>query len=509
MMFCKSFRACLLTAFLFMAALPALHASEDASAFHDVLALAGVGPDELAQFGQDAGQISDVWQAKDWSLLTQILYRLRQYPDEQLQQWTRATQPQRWFDEPAAHGGQLVEVSAQVESWEALSVPQEIAQAQGLSTVYRCQFGSDSPAFTGTLISRKIPRRWKSGEIKGEAVRFRGVIVQVSKSPAQGRVLLVTDRLAWYPRQGVPMGQLLLARQGMDVALLDEVVHRQPFVFPSISREGEAFYGCLQALGRMNHEELAARCKENVATAADKWRKAQPDLRKQYKAAQEQLAQTATPKKRKDLQKKEAALRERQSVAAAVIKQSEQGLSSLGPLFVHPESEVGELIQLEGVARRAVRIAVPERPKIGAYFEIEIFTPEAKYLESRPVVCCVNRLPTGFPEGDVLSEPVRVSGIFFKSWLYRTREVVKPGEGETGRQRRLYTPLILADAPTWLQVSESRQSPWALWGGIAFVLALAAMWLTMARSARRERRARQAGAARILLDESSKRIERG
>jgi hypothetical protein len=106
-------------------------------------------------------------------------------------------------------------------------------------------------------------------------------------------------------------------------------------------------------------------------------------------------------------------------------------------------------------------------------------------------VCCVSGLPVDFPVGDKIREPVRVDGVFFKSWRYRTRKNLA-APGETGRQQQMYTPVVVGGAPTWLSTAASGQSRWGLWGGIAFLVALLVFWFVMFRLAERDRRRRAA-----------------
>ena len=91
--------------------------------------------------------------------------------------------------------------------------------------------------------------------------------------------------------------------------------------------------------------------------------------------------------------------------------------------------------------------------------------------------------------GDAIREPVRVEGVFFKSWLYRSRKVNRI-EGETSRQQRRYTPIVIAGTPTWVKTATSQESTWGLWGGVAFLVVLAIVALNAARLASKDRRAR-------------------
>jgi hypothetical protein len=119
---------------------------------------------------------------------------------------------------------------------------------------------------------------------------------------------------------------------------------------------------------------------------------------------------------------------------------------------------------------------------------MEVFTSDSQNL---PVVCCVSSLPPEFPVGDKIREPVRVDGVFFKSWRYRSRKNLD-GPGETSRQQRMYTPVVVGGVPTWLPTATRGQNRWGLWGGIAFLAALVVFWFVMFRLAERDRRRRAA-----------------
>jgi len=273
--------------------------------------------------------------------------------------------------------------------------------------------------------------------------------------------------------------------------LLDEVRHRQPFVKPEVSREGEAFYAALAALRQVEPQDLIRLAVENVASKAAAWRAAVPELQRTHQRLKATLADETDLGQRKILQAAVKAARDRQGLAAAVIESSDAQRSSVAPLFLQPEEETGELVNFEGVARRAIRIAVTagpagEPPDLDAYYELEIFTADSQNL---PIVCCVLRLPPNFPTGDEIREPVRLAGIFFKNWRYRSRKLVDRA-GETGQQRQLYTPVLLGKVPIWLKPMDRRSGYGSLWGGIAFLGGLVTLWISMSWLASRDRVAR-------------------
>jgi len=433
-------------------------ADEDAaSGFHGVLELADLGAETLAKFsgGPD-------YNKEDWQLFVQLLYRLGQYPTAQLNSWTTS-----WDDEERPEIGDLYEVTGKVVSVETLAFPDGLSQLQQRSKLYRCQVRWDATEAKLVVLTPRVPKRWANRDLTaGEPIRFRGVLLSALENNEKIAAVLLTDHLSWYPLQGVPSGQALLARHGMDVGLLDEVVHRKPFVEPSVSREGDAFYACLAAVEQVDREKLAEFAKENVAVVAEKWRLLHDSLAKQHQVLEEKTA-----------------VGRQLAIAEAVLERSKAGMSSVAPLFLQPEQEVGELVRLEGIARRAVRIAGTDRPELEAYYELEIFPPDSQDL---PIVCCTTSLPPGFPSGDEIREPVRISGIFFKSWQYRSRKITST-DGETKRQRRLYTPIVVAGRPIWLTDARTHNSRWGLWGGVAFLAVLVILWINFAKLTRRDR----------------------
>ncbi len=433
-----------------------LSAEDGDSSFRGVLDLAGIGSGAFAKFSDTTD-----YQSEDWQLLIRLKHRLAQYSVAQQSVWTRP-----WTKSSEPLPGDLLEVVGVLESVETLSLPKLLAETHGLESLFRCRFYfgelvEGQPRKYGSLLSTQIPSGWQEKEAFEEPISFRGILIKPSEASSPEPVFF-TSHVAWFPRQGVPPGHLLLARLGMDVALLDEVRHGRPFVKADVSREGEAFYGCLAAIKRTQAEELSSLAKQSVEQVADQWREKKPGDAKQ------------------------------RAIAAEVQTRSELGLSSVAPLFFHPEQMTGQLIQIEGTARRAVQIAVTEYPGLDFYYELEIFPPDSQNL---PVVCCVNKLPAGFPTGDSIREPVRVAGLFFKGWLYRSRKVQT--QGQTTRQRRMYTPVVIAGTPIWLGKAEDHGSIWGLLGGIVFLVVLLVVALNAARLAAKDRRAR---AARPTLD---------
>jgi hypothetical protein len=483
---------------------PSVNAAEKIdNRFQDMLAAAGFDPETLAKISTD----SDI-DTEDWQLIAQLVYRLRQFSPAQLQRWATLPDAVPKYEKADKQLGHLMAIAAIVVSVERVALPEDLASETVLLQLYRCRFREIGRTDDGVVLVPRIPSAWQGRAITAEPVRFLGVALGSASSGEDQVSLLLTNHLAWYPRSDVSIGRLLLARQGMDVALLDEVKQRQPFVKPSVSREGEAFYRTLTALASVDRQELAELTLQSVATAAEQWLAKKPTFEQRRTELQQQLEKSKDSTKRDTLQGELKSASRNLALASAVEEQAQRQLSSVAPLYILPEEQVGELVRIEGVARRAVRIALPGgeaaseslgKTDLDAYYEMEVFTADSQNL---PIVCCVNRLPEEFPVGDSIREPVRVDGVFFKSWRYRTRKNLA-APGETDRQQQMYTPVVVGGAPTWLATAETSPGYWGLWGGIAFLGFLVVFWITMFRRAERDRRQRAAARPDRLDDLSS------
>jgi hypothetical protein len=156
-------------------------------------------------------------------------------------------------------------------------------------------------------------------------------------------------------------------------------------------------------------------------------------------------------------------------------------------LFNDAPRQQGQLIAVDGTARRVVRVDVGSRAGgvesdvgrrfgIDHYYEMQVFTDDS---QNYPLVFCVRELPAGLPVGDDLHVPVRVAGFFFKDWQYTTRGTrdAETGELRPGVGRQQHSPLLVGRAPILLQLEEKKGTA-QLVGGALFVLALGGIWAT-------------------------------
>src|SRR5207248_1320399 len=110
-------------------------------------------------------------------------------------------------------------------------------------------------------------------------------------------------------------------------------------------------------------------------------------------------------------------------------------------LLEKPADHFGEIMQIEGIARRVMRIAVNDadinsRFGLDHYYEIDMFLPLGAaslhfgkgpkedagptYRNSFPATLIACELPAGLAEGENIHEVIRAEGVFFKTWAYRS-----------------------------------------------------------------------------------------
>ena len=177
-------------------------------------------------------------------------------------------------------------------------------------------------------------------------------------------------------------------------------------------------------------------------------------------------------------------------------------------LLQDPASEVGKLVLLEGVARRAIRVEVTDpdirrRFALDHYYEVDLifrdirvrYEPAKAPPEGTPtkaadddtgplvVTCNLRELPPGMPTGDRISELVRVPAFFFKLWAFQS-ELAE----EAGHHHLQFAPLFLARAATWVPQPPAQSYTWLFSVVLAALLGVVVLVVWgMNRSDRRRR----------------------
>jgi hypothetical protein len=409
----------LIAGFIISTGVSAQEPSTEQGGFRELLSIMEIEPETLANISPDAPTTAD------WELISQIAHRLGQQSDADLKRWTM---PGNNLSSEAV--GELFELAGIAERVDELTVPVDVVTDAEIVKLFRTMIKlSDGTKYE--VLSTAVPVPWDLKSPLNERVSVRGVLLRGGDEP-----LLLARNLSWFPTAGLPNGKLLLSRHGMDAALWDDIVQRSPLIAPDRGREAEAFYAVLATIAKVPAAELTRETDKAIADA---------------------IADSASPTTKLERQ-----------IATAAEEQASRGLSSVVPLFLKPENSVGKLVRIEGVARRTVRVA--DKDPSREYYELEVFTPDSQNL---PLVFVVKDLPPGFPVGDAIHAGVRIEGVFFKSWRYRTRKVVG-GNGATEAQQQRYTPLLMAATATWLQEVPAGSTWWGLAAGSAIFVAMIA-----------------------------------
>jgi hypothetical protein len=477
-----------------------------------MLADVGITSNDFALFDKWDGQLSDE-QAR---VASKLLYRLTRMEGVRAPLQAGAGQQREGLDESLEAGrpGTVAIVDGVATSSSAVPLPETASAALDRSelslTVVQRRSG-DRVA----VLSKDIPAAWKlrrAGRLE-EPTEVAGVVLGSMELEGGIAPLILAYRLKWRPTAGVNAGVVWLARNGFDASLFDDVRHGQAFAKPSESLEDEAFYACLSLmadskaaaeLAQVVRDALPARANDAADEAAETDREIR-DLSAKLR--------DADVGNRKDLEERLRIAQSRHSIAAGVASQAERGLSSVVHLFLEPKEHTGDAVLIEGTARRAVRIVVDHaaassalvlsggehgiaaRP-VGEYYELDVFTKDSQHL---PIICCVPALPEGFPTGEVIREPVRLAGVFFKKWAFARRMTDAPATQARRLPERLPAPLIIAATPERLASPQSTVSSYrGLLGGFGFVATMLLIWLFVARASRGDRMA-QASRARYDL----------
>jgi hypothetical protein len=151
--------------------------------------------------------------------------------------------------------------------------------------------------------------------------------------------------------------------------------------------------------------------------------------------------------------------------AAAQLRAQGAEPLDIVPLLEKPADHQGEILPVQGLARRVLRVPVSDpdinsRFGIDHYYEIDLFLPLAANLrlgkdpsgEKNPVfrnafpaTLIVRQLPAGLTEGENIHALIRADGVFFKTWAYRSPYTAKFGQLQPA-------PLFMATQPRLVKI---------------------------------------------------------
>ena len=119
----------------------------------------------------------------------------------------------------------------------------------------------------------------------------------------------------------------------------------------------------------------------------------------------------------------------------AELARESAGTVTFAQLFRQSSAYRGRVIDLAGTARRVVEKPAPANDQgIERYYQIWLM-PEDN--PASPIVIYCLALPPKFPIGADIDEPVRLTGIFFKRWVYQASDTIR------------LAPLVLAGTLDW------------------------------------------------------------
>jgi hypothetical protein len=427
----------------------------------ELLSLAGWTPERFAEF-TDGEPLSDAERDE----LMQLLWRVRTLGNAILA---------NVGDDQTMRRGAILQLRGKVKKVERHELPPEDATQFELAAYYSCDVELEDNRGIASVVTAAAPSRWQELQALDEPVSLSGLYVKqlpekIAEEGASLPVyLVVAKRIAWHPETPrepvVSLGMSILGSLGMDVGLLDHVRSHGPLHSgnaadaPRSNDEREAFYQMLDAAGQIGANQLIRFANSNRDTVRDLWMH----------------------------EMKEARDANRRALAQAVVERANAGRYSVAPLFNDAARQMGQLIVVDGAARRVVRVdvgssAADHKPSdvarrfgIDHYYEMQVFTDDS---QNYPLVFCVRELPSGLSIGDDLHVPVRVAGFFFKDWRYTTRGTRDLGGGEPVRRngKQQYAPLLIGRAPILLQVEDEGRGTAQLVGGGLFLLALGGIW---------------------------------
>lgn len=321
------------------------------------------------------------------------------------------------------------------------------------------------------IATASVPERWSQIALEAEPIGVRGIFVKVVENGVgEGVPLIAASHLEWHPTRWSPpavnYGMSVLGIMDIDVMLLQDVVQRTPL----LRSETVAFYKLLAGMRATTAQELAGWAERHLPRHRQTWSDVLRDPTSNHRR-----------------------------LALEVLRQAEEGRYAVAPFFNTPEQQVGDLVVVDGLVRRALRIDTTGdvdalAAGVDHYYELAVFTDDS---QNNPLMFCVLEVPATLPLGDDVRVPVRVAGFFFKNWRYSSRRA-----DETGGEQLRLAPMFIGYGP--LELVEQEENPaWAILAGLTFVLVLAGIWLAGVYRGRRDRAFAQTTLERLQRSDES------
>ena len=345
-------------------------------------------------------------------VLVKILYRLPRMGLENLQRWrqTKVTWDQL-AAAPAEHRVEVFQLRGRVKLVTEQKLLPEQADLYEMAHFYRVSLDIDGAPYRALLLARRVPAAWKLDVPLDEPAAADGLFLKLGDSLAENpQLVFAAGRIAWLPENPQSAPKLNAGQVALAKLGMDagqwELVH-QTNGRGLGDEDREAFYQLLAALGRPEAGQL----------------------------------------------------------------QAAQGKAlDLVPLLEHATDHQGEVLPVEGLARRIMKVPVSDpdvqaRFGIDHYYTIDLFVPldknlrfaksdkkkvdknqpQAIYENDFPATLVVRQLPPGVTEGENLHQQLRADGVFFKVWTYKSPYAARFKQLQPA-------PLFLATQPQIVEV---------------------------------------------------------
>jgi hypothetical protein len=258
------------------------------------------------------------------------------------------------------------------------------------------------------VVARAVPRAWIGNALLDQQAGFRGFYFGTINTGASSeqdapsvQPLFVSDRIAWFPDQvaedmGVGVSHVLLAGQGVDIGLLDEV--KKQNTLPLSAADTECFFQMLSASRAIQAKEIPTASTDFVGLMQDPTKHFGDSVRVQGRVRR-----------------------------CVPVEIEDQEISS--QLGFDRYYELDMLVPLGDQC-----IVVKNGP-----------TQTLEYRDRFPVTVCLVHLNPGMTAESLRNQDLVVDGFFYRFWKYQSEFTDQ--EQAAGGQ---VSPLIIGLSPVWI-----------------------------------------------------------
>ena len=379
--------------------------------------------------------------------LIKILYRLPRFGQGNIERLARRDELSAIGEDSSEHRIQIHLLKGRVIRVTRQNLVPEVARIFDFDHFFQVHMQADNFETPVLINAREIPEAWKAklDTPLNEPASAYGLFLQVGEqTDSAGPLIFAAHYIAWFPESvdeelGVNSELVYLAGLGVDVGQFDHVKKRNRKTLGAGDYEG--FYQTLAACEKINESDVPA---ANVS--------------------------------RFDLAK----------------------------LLTQPETKHGSVMVVNANARRinTVRVEsqdVQDRFGFDHYYQIDGFVDLGDqsirvgkeqgdksgpvYTNKFPVTICVRELPDDLRKiheqavadptlGQALNERIRITGVFFKLWAYRSEFI----SSFDGSQRQL-SPMFIAYSPKLTQFQKASNPYVGVAVGVGFLVLLAGLWI--------------------------------